>query len=279
MDLSNLRIVVQSHSMLPHQNIHLKAMESGLRKHGAKPEIVPRGTLVKCDIATIWGWKPAAFMRSLLKQGTNVLLMERGYFPDRFQWTSLGWNGLNNRALPQPCLDNGERFRENWPELLKPWMDQAGYALLCGQVPGDASLNGIDCEPWAQKVTDSLIAMGHSVKFRPHPLLIRRNNVRVPQGAECEVGPSLYQDLERAAFCVTFNSNSAVESVCFGTPTVTLDEGAAAWPVSSHTLESIMTPERTEWANALAWKQWKINQISDGSALEAIWQTLPVAAA
>jgi len=73
--------------------------------------------------------------------GRDVLVMERGYIGDRTHWTSLGWNGLNGRArVPLAPADGGARFERNYSRLMHPYNPAGHYALIIGQVPGDASL-------------------------------------------------------------------------------------------------------------------------------------------
>lgn len=247
-------------------------MRQGLARHGIEASFVPRGTLSDCDVAVIWGFKPPEFVHEMQRRGTRLLVMERGYFPDRMVWSSLGWDGLNNRARFPECPDRGERFAQHWPKLLQPWKDGGRHILLIGQVPGDAALYGLNLDAWAQDTTRQIQQVFGTapILFRPHPLVLRTQRVRCPVGAELSTG-TLQEDFAGAKCTVTFNSNTGVESVCYGIPTVTLDIGAMAWPVTSHALDDeIITPDRAEWTHKLAWCQWRIEEIADGTA----WDTL-----
>lgn len=202
----------------------------------------------------------------------DIFVFERGYLPDRMKFTSIGYNGLNRRATFPACADQGQRFDSLWPGLIKPWRTGGEYVLLCGQVPGDAALYNVNFDDWAQKVTYQLRQRDENVVFRPHPFLVRNGRqYRVPAGARLSKVASLEQDLANAKLCVTYNSNSGVESVLFGTPTVTMDKGAMAWDVTTHNIadEPIM-PEREAWAHRLAWCNWTLDEIAEGKAWEAI---------
>ena len=145
------------------------------------------------------------------------------------------------------------------------------YLVECvgvlGQVPGDAALYGLDLDAWAQRTCAALLAQGRTVRYRPHPLVRRCGDVRCPAGATGSTG-SLDEDLAGAALAVTFNSTAGVEAVLAGVPTVALDVGAMAWPVTTHDLASVQTPEREPWAHRLAWCQWTIEEIASGLAWE-----------
>lgn len=259
-----------------HQCQHADALEQGLRAVGAT---VVRGYTGTADAIACWGWRTGKRFR---ENGATVLVMERGYIGDRFRWTSLGWDGLNGRAyFPPAPEDSGARFREYFADLMKPWRTGGEYVLLIGQVPGDASLDGRNLNPWYSEQVQQLRArFDLPVVFRPHPLAYKRAGARrfLPSGAHYNEGP-LAQALERAAVVVTFNSNTAVESVLAGVPTIAYDRGSMAWPVCSHALDdSLITPDREQWAAELAWRQWTLGEIAEGVAVRHALQHLPRAA-
>jgi len=284
-----------------HQREHAAAMASGLARHGLASELCAARAARPCDVAVIWGFKPPEFIARLKTFGARILVMERGYFPDRMQWTSMGWDGLNNRAVfpqrgPQvpgagslgTDFDGGARFRAHWPGLLQPWQDNSqGHALVCGQVPGDAAVHGVNLDAWAQDAVTQLRERPGSpgrIVYRPHPYLIRNGRaVNCPHGAELSTKATLAEDLRGARLCVTYNSNSGVEAVCAGIPTVTTDEGAMAWPVAVHSIQEFITsplrhsatPDRLSWAHQLAWRQWRLEEIASGAAWEALKHAMP----
>lgn len=71
---------------------------------------------------------------------------------------------------------------------------------------------------------------------------------------------------------VTFNSNAATEAVMYGYPAFTLCATHAAGPVTSQDLSQIETPyyptmQKVEaWAHHLAYGQFHINELKDGTA-------------
>jgi hypothetical protein len=86
-----------------------------------------------------------------------------------------------------------------------------------------------------------------------------------------DVQRSLEADLSGAAIVVTWNSNSGLDAVINGVPTVTMDKGAMAWDVTGHSLGEVPpTPDRTAWCHALAWKQWSKGEMVSGECWEAV---------
>lgn len=219
---------------------------------------------VQADVSLVWGWR-----RGLKAQqrwpGRPVLVMERGYVGDRFLWTSLGWNGLNGHAkFPKPPPNQLiDRFRLHFGHP-RPWATRQGYALILGQVPSDAACRGVNLATKYRGWASQLKAEGWNVKFRPHPKA-QRLSLGFP--ISMFTRGTLEEALAGAAFSVSWNSNSSVDSVLQGVPSVTLDRGAMAYPVTSHMLSHpIIMPAREDWASQLAWCQWLPEELATGEA-------------
>jgi hypothetical protein len=254
-------------------------LANGMRIAGDEVvETLARHQYLDVDAVVCWGWRTGKRVRQFNPR-VPVLVMERGYVGDRFHWTSLGWNGLNGRARFQP-RGNYARWMEHF--TLEPWREIAdhranarlnSYALILGQVQSDQACVNVNLayqyRAWYSKLTQD----GWKVRFRPHPKALRQGS-GLPSGIYLQ--GSLEQDLAGAAFTVSWNSNSSVDSVLAGVPSVTLDEGAMAWPVTSHDLSNPVTmPSRTEWAAQLAWCQWQPAELSDGTAWKAVREVMP----
>jgi hypothetical protein len=255
-------------------NEHAMAMAAGLERHGYDTAIVPKGSMPPegSPFIVCWGWREG---RRLREAGYNVLVMERGYVGDRYQWTSLGWNGLNGRATWNAPADNGERFERNFGHLLKPWKeDRSGYALLIGQVRGDAALQGIVIDHWYLEAADAIKRAGYSLKFRPHPEALRRG-IAGNALMSCRLNGTLEEALDGASCVVTYNSNTGVEAALAGVPVIAIDKGSMAWPVASHGIDQpLVTPDRTEWCRRMAWRQWTEDEIASGLAWEHVGEVL-----
>ena len=88
---------------------------------------------------------------------------------------------------------------------------------------------------------------------------------------------SLADCLADARWVVTFNSNSGVDAVLAGVPTVAVDQGAMAWAVTGRdpTVQP-PTPDRSTWAAELAWCQWTLDEIKKGVAWDHLRAGLAV---
>jgi hypothetical protein len=239
-----------------HQQRYGAAMKAGLERHGIEVIVAAPHSPEPCDFAVIWGWKQPA----VIKAAPHVLVMEATHLrqgdPQNLAEVSCGWDGLARHGR-YPKAPDGERWQRH-AHLMRPWSDKRdGYALIIGQVEGDAALHGMDVQLWADDMERALVDWGWSVRFRPHPLTRKSRT-------------TLEQDLVGATLCVTFNSTAGVEAVLAGVPTVTLDPGAMAWPVARHCLyeQSFrpFQPDRRVWAWDLAWAQWSLEEIAKGEA-------------
>lgn len=244
-----------------HQREHREAVEAGFAKLG----------FTHPNLLVCWGWRNG---RRWHAAGRDVLVLERGYIGDRFTYSSVALNGLNGRAtFPAAVQDGGARFRR-FGVPLQPWNPSGEYVLLIGQVAGDAALQGRNLAPWYISTAKAASATyGLPVHFRQHPREAERRISRLVPGTVANSG-DLGDALAGAAVVVTFNSNSGVESMLAGKPTVAVDEGAMAWPVAAHDLGEPANPDRQAWAYDLAWKQWGIEEIASGEALRGIAEVL-----
>ena len=140
----------------------------------------------------VWGWRQRRVIDAASKRGTPILVMERGHVQPRMEWTSCGLNGLARRGTYPSAQDGGARWRAHHAHHEQPWgVNLHGYALVCGQVLGDAALWGCDFRAWAQGVVDVLRARGMRVVYRPHPYSLRTGDTWAPRGADVSSGDAV----------------------------------------------------------------------------------------
>lgn len=246
-----------------------QAFHDGLRRHGVGVRIV--GEYAPADLVIMWGTRRTDLIARAKADGCRVCILERGYLGDRMRWTSVSFGGgLNGRAEFRGPFNDARRFETHFADLMKPWRRQDGYALILGQVPGDMSVRDANIGARYVDWADTLLRRGIAVKFRPHPKADRRRFINLePMAANV----SLAEALAGASWALTWNSNGGVDAVMAGVPTVTMDEGAMAWPVTGHSIdEEPPMPDRSAWAARLAWCQFTKEEMSSGFCWEAISQ-------
>jgi hypothetical protein len=236
-------------------------VQKGLEAHGVKVyHALHRGEPIQTRCVACWSWVNGQRFRD---QGHSVLVLERGYLGNRQAWTSLAWNGLNNRGTVPPVPDDGgERFDRFHAGLLQPWDPQGDYVLLIGQVADAMSVLDDDAlHAWylsqVQRPWDV------PVRFRPHPHAHVISPVRDVPGAPVIEG-DFKEVVRRARDVVTFNSSAAVDALLAGKRTEAFDAGSIAWPCIAGGMD------RTTWAHRLAWRQWSFDELSSGLAFQHV---------
>jgi hypothetical protein len=213
------------------------------------------------DAYLFWGMK-RAHGRQALGAGNRCVIIERAYLGDRFRWHAVGLNGLNGRADFRNDDVPDDRWQQHWAGQVKPWRDGGDYALVIGQVFGDASLNGTNPYEWAQHQVKQAKKRFARVYFRPHPLCKRR----VPIDAE-ELPGTEAEALSGAAVVITHSSNMGVLAAMEGIPVVATYEGSMVYKIASHDLsDGLIRPDRSDWGRRIAYAQWTPEELADGSA-------------
>lgn len=264
-----MKIVVHYSLDAEHQKEWGEAFVKGLQAHG-EPSVTVTDRLsprnMDADLAVFWGHKKTAVIDCQIERGKDYLVMERGYFNNRYTFLSLGFNGLNGRAEFHNQDMPSDRWDKHGTHLAKPWRQRDGnHILLIGQVEGDASHRHlVDIKTWYEKTKLKLeMLQNKPVVFRPHPLSL-------PPSRRIK-GSTILEALEHAHCVVLFNSNSAVDSVIAGVPVVAFDEGCMAWEVCGQKLEDVLNPpkpDRQQWFNNLAYCQWTLDEVESGEAWE-----------
>lgn len=249
-----------------HQTECGEALRAGLAVHDITAELRRPGFYQPSDLAVVWGHRQHAIMQGQRAAGRRYLVMERGYFGDRFANYSLGYDGLNGRADFCNAGMPGDRWKLHGPGL-KPWREPGtgSVVVVMGQVPGDAALACVNYRRWQEEAVVTARAYGLPVVFRRHPHKAARIDGTQLRGVKFST-VSLAEDLQRAAVVVTLNSNSGVDAAIAGVPVVTSDVGAMARPVSAHRVGEIARPPREQWAADLAYAQWTLDEIASGEA-------------
>lgn len=262
----------------PHQEEVGSALLAGLRRHGFRAEISHRMSGHQGDTLVCWGWRKAKSLRQVAP-GRRILVIEHGFVGDRWEWLSLGWDGLNGNARFPLIDDGGDRWNRYFPEALKPVKTGGNYHLLLGQVRNDMSLEDAgDFHRWYTYTHALLTARFHEpVYFRPHPL-----DVEIYGATRAGMGLpvleySLPEALQGAASAWAFNSNSLVDAALAGVPVHPFNRGAMVWPLAGNIMTPSLDADRRErWAHRLAWCQWTHEEIRSGAAWDAVQTAKPI---
>ena len=252
-----MRSFIYARKGQPHQYRVMAALSQGLAKHGIECMVRDNYTgAEQADFLVWWGDKvPEHLMKKprLILEAGYINGQSGDYHQDRLRYVSAGWNGLHGRADPGALGCPPDRF-DAIGVSLRPWRTDGEYILVCEQHPGDA-VAPQDRDWWAPMAA---MALRHDipVKVRPHPLCAP------------DMKP-LSESLENAKLCLTWSSTCGIQSVIAGVPTIALDLGSMARDVSEHHMTlAPVCPDRQQWANDLAYRQWTHRELESGDAWE-----------
>jgi hypothetical protein len=254
----------------------------------------------ECDVAVFFGsWKAREKNHHMTRSSVagasrcfvciETPLLNRVTDLPNTQWRT-GINGFLCQSATWPENDQGfgqQRLGNLGIGEWQGWRNNAdGHILLALQLPGDASLRGVDVNEWAFNAIREI--RKHSqrpIVVRNHPLssgramadhesLARQVLMHNITGIKFSDGAMVpWKDDLQGAYCtVTYTSGLAIDSVLSGIPTVACDNGNFAWPFSSHYLEEIerltLADSNTvnTWLRHLAQCQYSVEEMQSGVA-------------
>lgn len=248
----NIRIIATR----PWHREPAKAFQEGLKRHGIHVPISK--TIEKADLTVCWG------MNIARKVPGNYLLMERAFLGDRYNWISLGYNGLNGDGDYRNQNSPSDRWDKYWS--MEDW-SSGDHILVTTQIPGDNSLEGINVD--YNKIVDSLRFLDMPIHVRTHPM--RPQDWNIPNTIKADHTIPILEAAKRAYAVVTINSNSGVDAIVSGTPVLNYSPKSMVWDLAmkkAEELANIRYPDRTQWGYDIAYAQWLPEEIASGEAWE-----------
>lgn len=157
-------------------------------------------------------------------------------------------NGLQAN-LPEYFSRPPDRF-ERLNIKPRPWARWGQHIVVCPLTGGMANFLGIDPTKWLEAVTAEIS------QWTDRPIIVK------PKGEG-----SLDESLKDAWCLVTHTSNAAVDAIVSGVPAIVLGPSVAR-PVSWHwrDIESPRWPDREPWLHELAYHQFTLSEMQDGTA-------------
>lgn len=237
-------IAIHAEPRIEWQSAFAFKMQRGLRHIGIDSFITTNRNR-ETDLAILLG---TTCWRGVEATG-RYLLVDRASFGDP-HFVQLVWDGHGRRG--DHCVPKklGDRWERIGIQVL-PWTETGHRVVLCGQTE-TYSPHFYRLEDWYDTV--------YATHFRKHP------DGQNPTGLPC------VQDWADAGRVVTLNSSVGVESTLLGIPTVTMDEAAMAWDVTSHDSYESVTPDRRRWCRWLAWTQWSHAEVEDGRPIKHLFE-------
>ena len=198
-----------------------------------------------------------------LQDGRTFYYIDTGYFGNsRFKtWHRIVKNNLQHQDIVPRPADRFQKFNKKF----RPWNRQGKTIVVAAPDEKPCKFYGIDLEQWILNTVATI------KQHTDRPVVVRqRARLRIDRVQN----DTLESALKDAFALVTYNSVAATESIFLGIPAFTLAPANAADPVAAHDLSMIETPFYPDpdllhaWACHLAYGQFHINELRDGSALK-----------
>ncbi len=237
------------------------------------------------DVAVIWSVLWQGRMRSnrniweqFKKRNKPVVVLEVGGIKRNITW-KVGINGINRDADFANETFDDKRWKK-FDIQMKPWQQDGKNIIICGQHDTSEQWKNLPrMNNWLlEQITKIKKYTDRPIIVRPHP----RNPIRIKMEGVKTVtpirDPRTYDDtdfvssLQNAWAVVNHSSNPAMQSVFNGVP-VYVSESSLSHDVGNTdyaNIENPNRPDRTQWANKLAFTEWWIDEIKQGIP----WQRL-----
>jgi hypothetical protein len=205
------------------------------------------------DIPVVWGVLRDSdrILAQAKAQGLNFFYIDHAYFN---RGHDKAYRITRNRYEAGPVRDCPTDRLDALNVDVRPWRRGGREIIVCPPTEYFKVAHG--CEDWLETTLETLAAVtDRPVTIREKPL-------------PTEVGVPLDVALQSAHALVTHSSNVAIEAACLGTP-IFVDPASAAAPIGLTDLSMIETPvypDRQAWLSHLAYSQFSMYEIRDGSA-------------
>lgn len=203
------------------------------------------------DIYVSWRFKQSPKNEQRMKDGMLLVCIDLGYFDrDKFERFSLSLNGVHGDSVKvESVRDLPARPH---PEL-QPWRDtgeiiqiiSAGY-LKPGQVRAEAS----DLpDKWLENTLRDVreVWPNHRMEYRLHPRTM-------PPGEPKPV--PLEETFAETFVSITYGSNTAVQTIIAGVPTIVHTSRCVAYPVATDQYEIFRSENREAWIHDLSYREY-----------------------
>jgi hypothetical protein len=237
-----------------------------------------------CDVAVIWSVLWSGRMRAnrpvweyYRKTHRPVVVLEVGSIQRGITWR-IGINGIGNNSRFVPAGQGSARAKLLGIKA-RPWRNHGTAILVCAQNNKSLLWHGQpSVEQWFLSVYNTIRSCSdRPIVLRPHPRCAVENIDQTLHGVSRQCPVQLTNTYDDYDLCfddvwatVNWSSNPGVLSVINGVPAFTGPDSVAhaVANVDFNNIETPCMPDRTQWINDLAWREYTVEEIAQGLPLK-----------
>lgn len=252
-----------------------QAFKNGVGKHGWDVECLNYiDDVTKFDVVGFIGVKNSFLAGKCDEERVPYIYFDKPYNRSK-NWWKIAYGGHQpTKFLGKLKMPGDRRKAEGWE--FKGWRKPTknGHVLIAGSSLKYHVYHHLEHPtPYWQSIVDALGKItDRTVLYRPKKSW--HDATKIP-GADFSSEDNIVDDLRGAHAMVTYGSNSVMEAILAGIPSICLGDAVTA-PLSSRTLNDVVNPKEANveeihaLLNDLAYCQWRVEEINDGK----FWSTL-----
>ena len=242
---------------------------------------------LNADVAVIWSvlWygrmaKNKTVWDHFTKQGRPIIVLEVGALKRNTTW-KVAIGGINNEAHFGHTNNNDNARLTSLGVTIQDWKDtkDTNSIIICGQ--HQASHQWRNMPPVSDWISNTIREIrqhtDRPIKVRSHPrypFSFNKTGANVEESVpkRIDIVQDFYDfdaELSTAHCVVNWSSNPAIEAALTGVPVFTGPD-SLAHAVANHsfdTIETLVKPNRQQWAIDLAYTEWHVDEIALGTPL------------
>lgn len=254
-----------------------QAMASGLKRHGIPYSMHASYNGVVADLAIAYGWineLEDKVFSAYLEAGAHFVFIDLGYWNrgtrGSYRVSVDDWDSAVH--MLRGCPDT--RFKSSRITLRNDWNPNSNSVMIVGMSDKAAWTHGYKFNEWENATKTFLEQKYSGCGFR---FTIRQK----PRGKEASRAVPIEEALKTTRFVVSHHSNVGVDCLIAGIP-YACKKGVAKYLVPTFDLDAInlqhpyfpSPEEKLSLLNDIAYVQWTVPEMADGSCWEYIKEVL-----
>jgi hypothetical protein len=234
-----------------------------------------------------WSENFADLIASYRHQNKPVIVLERGHWEDRNDWTRVGvGSSYDEGLLWRPSAATRSHVKARGLDHIRKARNKRGRALVIGQSRFDPVAK-MDTHKWARRRVEIATEQGWKTYIKHHPTDVRRaggidNLDHYGATVEARSGADIFADYD---LVISLTSTFVVQAVAYRCAVIADHENNPLWGLAPNVIprcgeeDPFLWPERA--LEALAWSEFSAEELRSGLPFRTMldngviqWQSL-----